>query len=400
MKLFTLLLLAATGSLAFADAPDTPPPAKAKPMTDTPPPSLKKAAAAAPAKTPDDALPEPPPPWRISAGPQWRQIGSLNFHGSPQAGLPAVNVKGNPPPVGDPGVVGNRTYSDGYVKTDVSGSSTTWNWGYSNPAQAAGTTLSFHASGTILTEQTTSRSLNTNWSDDPSGAGAFVKLESPEMYRSGSIGFGTEFGYSLTYGTSGNTGEAFLGSLLSDLRSVSITDRYDTTGVVVPLAPYAGTFNGPGPVISNLPASRTTTTTGDSLITSNIASTLSSHLTTNLHTFSFGANAHEEIGQFRVGASAGLALNITSWDGSTNEDVRNPATGAAVQSWYSHNSGTDLHPGFYLEASASVPVTERLSWVTSGRYDWSGSVHGNVGGSYFNLALGGWTLATGFTLKF
>lgn len=410
MKLFALLFLAATGlQAAPADAPAappiTPPPAKAKrpapaAAKDTPAASLKKAALAAPDKTPMDALPAPPPPWRVSAGPQFRQIGSLTFHGAVQAGIPASTIRGNPPQIGDSGVVGNRTYNDGFVRTDISGSSSTWNWGYNNASQSAGTTLSFHATGTALTGQAFNRSFDTNWNDDPSGAGAFVKLESPEMYRSGKIGFSGEFGYSFTHGSSGNTGEAFQGRLQSDLRSITVTDRYDTTGVVVPVAPYAGTFNGPGPIISNRPSSRTIATTGDSQQQTAITSTLRSHLTTNLHTFSFGADAHEDIGRFRLGFSTGLALNITNWDASTHEDVRNSTTGAEIQSWDYHHRGTDLHPGFYLEANASVPITERLSFVTSGRYDWAGSLHGNVNGSSFDLALGGWTLTAGLSLKF
>jgi hypothetical protein len=39
-----------------------------------------------------------------------------------------------------------------------------------------------------------------------------------------------------------------------------ITDRYDVGFLVLPPPPYAGSFAGPGPIISDIPVSRSTTT--------------------------------------------------------------------------------------------------------------------------------------------
>jgi len=373
--------------------------------TATPPTSLKKAALSAPvkdSKLPEDALGEPASQWRFSASAQWRQVGRLNFHGDAKApgfGLPPPSIKANPPQVGDPGTIGDRTYSDGFVKTDNSGSSSTWNWGYNNGGQVSGTTLSLHASGTMLSEQTSARSFNSDWRDEPSGGGGFVKFESPELYRLNNFSFSTEAGLSLTRSESIHTGNAFQASQQSDLRTVSVTDRYDTTGVVVPGAPYAGSFSIPGPIISNLPSSRSVATTAHSLSETDLTSTLRNRLTTELHTLSFGPDAHFDSDRLRIGLGTGLAVNVTRWEAATHEDLRS-STGGTLQQWNATHNGTDLHAGLYVEVAATYQLNERLSLFTSGRYDWSDTLHGHVGGSSFELGLGGWTVAAGVTLKF
>jgi hypothetical protein len=134
-------------------------------------------------------------------------------------------------------------YDDGFVLPDIAGAgaASTWNWGYDSADQvSSGTHL-------ILNRLTGAPELgfDGDGTADPSFGGELV------------------VGAELARVTLGNR-EARLGIELGyAYHSVSISDRqtgatmatltqdgYALNGIVPPLAPYAGTFNGPGPLIS------------------------------------------------------------------------------------------------------------------------------------------------------
>ena len=90
----------------------------------------------------------------LSAGPAWRQSGSLEFRAgshSPDATIPSFVGNANlvTPDIGKADGYSNRAYNDGYVRRD-GGTKTdgyTTNWGYQNPGQVDGDDISFHATG-------------------------------------------------------------------------------------------------------------------------------------------------------------------------------------------------------------------------------------------------------------
>jgi hypothetical protein len=326
-------------------------------------------------------------PWTLSAGVQWRQFGHLSFdNGSAQAWgfhLPA-----------SPSHSGIATYKDGFVSPDIGGSDSTWNWGYANAGQLNGNTLTFH--GTQITGSTMINSFNTDWSDTPNGAGVFLKLQSQELLRVHGISLSASLGYSWSRADSSNDAVAFRAE--QQTLTNTVTDRFDVTGVAVPPAPYSGSFVGPGPTIGLNPSKRSIDAS-NAHIDEVFTSTLHSSLRTDLHTFSFGPDAAFDFKRVRVGVSSGLALNIANWTADTREDLRN-RSGLMLASWQHHETGTEVLPGYFIEANASYAISPRWSLVASARYDWAQSLRGHVGGSSFDLGLSGWTLGLGASYKF
>lgn len=217
----------------------------------------------------------------------------------------------------------------------------------------------------------------------------------------------------------------------------TINDSYTyNPQVLLPAAPYTGTAAGPGPLIPNQPTTRTintatttstvndpggttTTTTrtqttdryseviGSStavtVTTADFFSTVSESMDVDLHTLSLGPRMSWEKSRLRIGLSTGLAINLANWDASYREDLyvsRNGGKARLLKSYRDDDSGSEVLPGFYLEANANVRLSQRFALFAGGRYDWAGSLDGQVGPSAFSLDLGGWTAMAGVTVSF
>ena len=381
----------------------------------------------------------------------------------------------------------DRTYNDGFVNQDggtaVFGD--TWFWGYNNASQVSGSTLTYHATApgatsTTISSTSTGTSTDTvttttatsyvsrssswsslrgdlNWDSDLAGSGWFARIESPALFAAGPLAVSIELGYSFAnadasrrnanvfgahqeteqrattvISTSSNsaTTTATNGSTTTSSSTNSITDSYDVSGIVVPLAPHAGTLGVPGALISNTPATRTITSTATTATTdsapSNSSSTtntstvmdggtvverttadffsdVSESLDVDLHTISIGPHFSWESRRSRMGLSTGLALNVANWDADYSENLyvsENGGPAQLLETWQDHDGGTKVFPGFYLEANTNIHLTRQVSLFAGGRYDWAGTLRGSVGPSSFALDLGGWTVSGGITIKF
>ena len=148
----------------------------------------------------------------------------------------------------------NHEYDDGHVRVDISGNpASTWNWGYQNASQVTGGGIAFHS------EQLATVPLEVETGSDD-------------------IQYGGELTYQRVVGTfflSGRWG--FEGAIsytdleLEEQRSATgttthLVDTYPFLGTVPPTAPYNGSFNGPGPLLSGVPT-RIAPTEGASTIT-------------------------------------------------------------------------------------------------------------------------------------
>jgi hypothetical protein len=145
-----------------------------------------------------------------------------------------------------PGAV-DRVYADGFVRPDASGSAdgTSWNWGYADAAQVApdGSALDLHGySGTPYADSP-DRSEEPQWGAEVSYARILGEWA------------GAHWGFEI--------GVQWTALAFEDDASLSgsmtrTTDAYPLQGVIPPAAPYAGSFDGPGPVIAiDSPARRT-----------------------------------------------------------------------------------------------------------------------------------------------
>jgi hypothetical protein len=386
-------------------------------LKDAPPPVLSGKAAK------DAAVIQPEEnPWRFTMGPQWRQIGSVDWQTGSAASswsLPWLAGRGRAGSSGGssiPSGAGDHAYDDGFVNQDLTGStSSTWFWGYDNASQVQGNDLVFHsANGNAFSRFSRSSSSfvrNTGWSDDLSGAGAFAKLESPEVLRRGGLGVSFELAYSWAQDdTSKISRDVYHAEQRSTLVSGggAIEDRYDVTGLFLPLAPYEGTFAGPGVTIPNAPYSRTVSGGGSGGEVSDVRTAIFSSdvresFEVDLHTLSFGPRVNVQCNKdVRLGFGLGLALNIADWDADYEETLSVRENGHAarvLRRWDAGASGTEVLPGFYLEAMAQFQLAERLAAYLGGRYDWSESLSEDVGPSQVRFEPGGWSIMAGLTLS-
>ncbi len=365
-------------------------------------------------------LPTEDSSWRVSIGAQWRQIGSLDWNtGSAAAGssLPWMAGRGTNSSSGaaSPQGQGDHSYNDGYVNADAGTpfTGTTWFWGYNNASQVQGNDLVFHGSGgstSTYSRSSWSSVRNSSWSDELEGAGIFAKLESPELLKLGSLGVSLELTYSWAHDDSSQvTRDVFRAgqSSRSTWGGSAFEDRYNVGGILLPGAPYAGTYAGPGVTIPNAPSSRSYTggsgSSGSESQTALFSSDVRESFEINLHTISLGPKFSADFGEvLRVGMGAGFALNIADWDAQYEETLtvrQNRGEARTLKRWKADESGTDVLPGFYIETMAQVRITNRVSAYVGGRYDWSEGLREKVGASRVHFEPGGWSVMVGVTVS-
>lgn len=338
--------------------------------------------------------------WTLGAGVIWRQIGEVSFGSGHYAGpghLPSFQGRS----------IGGSGYSDGFVLPDITGSATqTWNWGYNSASQVQGNSLVFSGSSSSLTQSTSLASRDSGWSDDLQNAGVELRAESPALFQWRQFSLSAAMGYSFTRDEADESREAFHAQRTTWLQQSSVRDVYDITAIApIPGAPFQGTFNGPGPVISLTPQSSLGGGSGDreELYEDVYSSTVHQSLDIRLHTLSFGPKVSTIAGRVRIVGGLGLAVNIADYDADYEERLtvrRGSGRERLLRRWQDSNSGTDVVPGFYLETAAEFLLAPQWVGYVSGRYDWAGSVDGRLGPSSFDVDLSGWTLGIGVLYRF
>lgn len=169
--------------------------------------------------------------------------------------IPANNIG----PAGTGGV--DRLYDDGFVRVDVSGNAggVTWFWGYNDASQLAGVgtaagTLSFHSAPSPADQFTLDSDEDVLPGIDFNYARDLGSLDIKVLGQSTKAWYGISFGFGYTDLSLGSRGIVTAPVMLT-------TDTYAIGALVPPAAPHVGTFAGPGPVIPDTPAARTTAAT-------------------------------------------------------------------------------------------------------------------------------------------
>lgn len=192
----------------------------------------------------------------------------ITLSGGSRASLAAINdgmsFEASFPSIGSTSATADRTYADGYVFLDpgtnnsdaIGGPGLTWNWGFDNASQydAAANSLTL-TSVTSQTQSFTGSANSINYEDETSagGIGFFVKRV---LSRGNKLNWSLEGGLRIFF-PDGEDLSYSTYTLNYTLTTLATVDTFDTTGVSVPTSPpYQGSFNGPGPVIANTPASR------------------------------------------------------------------------------------------------------------------------------------------------
>jgi hypothetical protein len=256
----------------------------------------------------------------------------------------------------------DRKYNDGFVNVDSSHNAggLTWNWGYQNASQVSGNTLQMHA-----TAGASSASGSTT--DDPNLGFevSFVRDLGHETW--GRWGFKAAFGYTeMNLSDSGPlSGSAQL-----------ITDTYQLHGVKPPIAPYNGSFNGPGPVIGSSPTR--SIVAGDATITG------SRSINATLYDIRLGpAVALDIVKNLSIQLGGGLALGVVDSTFAYNETTMTAA--AIVSSDSTH--GTGFQAGAYAEAGLAYHVCKAASLYGGAQFQYLGDYNQSVGGRSAQLDL-------------
>lgn len=340
--------------------------------------------------------------FRFSAGAAYRSIQGAEFFTGSRSGreslpFPSSALRGIRSGAGAAGAYADRQYTDGYVFQDggTAGDGSTWFWGYENPAQVAGSRLSFHAPADSIDTSHSERGESDPgaWSTDDGGAVPVVSADwSYDLTPRLSAGFSLQYSY---LGFDGGSGVSNFRALqVRGSQAVNLTDVYDIGEIVAPSAPYQGSLEGPGSLINNRPASRSLEKGGilDSSRTA-FFNQIRESLDVRLHTLALGPTLTAHAGPVDLALGGGLALNIADWDASHRETLyRQSGTQQAkvYKKWSDQASGTEVLPGAFLQASASVDLGGAFRLTAFGNYDWSRTFSGQVGPSRFRIDPSGW----------
>jgi opacity protein-like surface antigen len=133
--------------------------------------------------------------------------------------------------------VSQGDYDDGFNRVDASGNQggLTWNWGYQRPDQVQG--------DSILLSSSSSAEGGTSVEAEDEPEYGIELFYGRELGRWGISRWGFEVGLGYT-----DIGVVDRSTLRGDV--VRTTDAYALGGVIPPLAPYAGSFEGPGPLLA------------------------------------------------------------------------------------------------------------------------------------------------------
>jgi hypothetical protein len=257
-------------------------------------------------------------------------------------------------------------YDNGYVLTDNTGNAfgQTGNWGYKDPSQLSGSTLTM----------TDTKSYTTSGNAKDSS---------------------TDVGFDMAYG--GNLfawGRARIGwDLGFGLLPISITDKstmsanvvqstfdFNTGGIVVPGAPYNGGFNREGePTIGFTPMSGTTNTVSGTI-------TGSRTLDVTLYTLRLGPSIYWDLNEyFGLSAGVGPAVGIVSGSLKYNELVN---TGSSVSS-SGQVDGTEVVYGGYVNATLMYHMVQNGDLYVGVQYMSLGDATISGNGRVGTLNLGG-----------
>lgn len=325
-----------------------------------------------------EALPPKPEssPWTFGVGYAHRFQLQADFQnlGGRVPGLPR-------PPLGTT-IFGE--YDDGFVRPDISGldSSTTF-WHYQNDSQfdpAGGGTLSLSIRDIPGTASVGER-------DDAGGVDFFARRDMGEFRLQGQE-FRWGWQARLNYTRIDIANRDALSLAARETR-----DQFPLRGVIPPLAPYTGLFEGPGPLL-NTDATRTVGPAAEG------ASVLGSrHLDADLFALSLGPWL--EISPTpRLSLSLEGGLNLALIDGRYSQSSTT-TSGTLVAAVQSEGSDRELIPGFYLGGGASYRFSEDWGVYFNARYDFLDDFSVGTGDSRANLSFDeSFMISTGVLFSF
>jgi len=223
-----------------------------------------------------------------------------------------------------------------------------------------------------------------------SGAGLFTELESPVLFQKKALSLKAVAGYSFVQDSASHTARAFKAYHAINEVTEHYTDTYDVSNLAIPpAAPYAGTFEGPGPLL-NTKSTRTAAAGSDRYhLEEDYTSTLQQDFDLKLHTFSLGPRFAIGMGRLQAQVGLGFAGNVADWELSTAEVLK--LDNRTVRTWKDKTSGTSFLPGAYGELGLRWEFIRNWSFNAAARYDYGQSLSEPAGESEIDLDLRGFT---------
>lgn len=371
---------------------------------------LGSAAIAGPDKAPVAQNPlmptaSPGPRWRVGLGAQWRSIDRLSLHVSPHARLSRFgnfvhDAREKFPGAGSAGASGNRRYGDGFVFADDGSAvdGTTWWWGYENASQVHGDSLVFLAQGTSTTASSSGRSDSLDQEFDEDGFGPILEL-GVDWQLSETWLAGIDFTFSWLGVDARERGQLASSSQQSTSYTITETDTYALHGIVPPAAPYAGSQDGPGPVIDATPT-RSRRTTIDRQHQALLTNAAEVSLSADVYNFSLGPSVSWKRGRLTLRGRVAVELDVVSWKQSTTETamVAGPSGTRRLAHWTDSSSGTTVVPGVGLGASAACSITPSIDLSAFAKWRAMDSFETQAGRTRASLDTSGF--AVGLTLGY
>ena len=347
--------------------------------------------------------------WTLSAGPAIRNVGMLQINaGYRSSSFELPSLVGSEslvvPPVGDPDAPADRFYNDGYVRQDdgTAFDGSTWYWGYDSASQVQGGNLVYSATGSqsVLRGDVDSPRGGANSRDSLRGFSPHLQLDGKSPLSFGGFRVGFSAGFDFTQVDQSLAFSNFAATQFRDDYRLDYVDTYALDGVIPPLAPYAGTIDGNGPLIGNLPTTRTITPVLLFTDTANFSNEVRASFDMDVSSLALGPSLSRSWGPVDVGLQAGVILNVYSWEARQSETLKgtNSSGTSTVASWAEGDSGTKFRPGVYLQADVSYDAGNHWSVGSFLRLDAAREFRAQAGQSVFKVDPSGFI--TGFQIRY
>ncbi len=320
--------------------------------------------------------------WELATGPTWRGSMKLEVSGVSYAQLEKVQAatayQMDPTGIGTLMATADRLYDDGYVKKDngtdnpsaIGGAGLTWNWGMNSASayDSTGGRLRFRKSGGEKLSLAGTTQTPIGLAEDFDAPGWELSLRfHPDSNRSSKIIWSAGIRYFQA------DKQNFSGSDYQQswkVESYQLEDIYSLSGMVPPTNPlYQGTLDGPGPLISNLPAARNAIN-----FQTKQTWTASNSWTMAVENKLWEIRAGPEIRHLLSEKAAlvllpTLSLHYLQVKGVLVETFRNSSTGAE-RTWSDSGKTSEWIPGLSLEAGLVVFPSATWSVGLTGGYQW------------------------------
>lgn len=262
----------------------------------------------------------------------------------------------------------DRFYDDGYNRLDSSGNAgaTTWYWGYENASQWVGDTIVMHSTSSV---------------------GAAERNEEEDTFQSG-----LELTYARDLGALGRgrwgveSAFGFMDMVIRDRSPLAaptsvLSDAYQLGGVVPPVAPYSGTFLGPGALLGSTPTRSGATVPGGSIVQG------SRELDASYYGFRVGPYWEVPLSEkFAAMLSGGFAFAMVDGEFDYRETVTVP--GLVIPDASGSNEEMDVVLGGYVAASIHYYLNESLRAYSQVQYQSLGDYTNNDKGHKATIDFG------------